>query len=632
MLIFVKYFINCCYPEYCYFYEFNRIDTPIFFMKLKLPSIHSLWQSFFQVISRFPLQVLVAVAATVSWCLLVDSGKRTEEQLVVFIAVCNLALTLLLAADLYAETNQLLPAKRWGLSVIALSICTGLYFILKPSFYLADVYRIGLLAFASHLLVAFAPFINKGSANGFWQYNKSLFLRFLTAALYAGVLYAGLAVALAAIDGLFNVKIGWQIYMRLFAVVTAGFMTIFFLAGVPTGFQELDDDDSYPKGLKIFTQYVLIPLMTIYLLILLVYEAKIIINWELPKGLVSTLILGYAVFGILSLLLIHPIKEKEGNGWIKLFSRFFYVMMVPLVVLLLLAVWKRIDNYGITESRYILIILAAWLSLITVYFLLSKKQSIKIIPVSLCILALLATYGPQSAFSVSEFSQVARLKRLMASADKKDIEQRKEVVDYLVDRHGLTALQPFTKADLHVLENNIEQKDTTQSRYIMKSNKIDTAYALLKIKRETSGFKESISFTPVEENIVTVKGYDFIIPIENYTGQNTAEINGIAIIIENAEPSGNLMVKIRGNQPAEFVVQKLAIAAVEQFKLGKLKERPKATRAYYLPPESLTQSQNLGSFKLQLVITSLHTTENTGDPSELKRWLSYNGYLLIKVK
>ncbi len=600
-------------------------------MKLSLPSLHSLWSSFLKVVSRFPLQVLVAIAATVSGCLLVDSGKRTEEQLVVFIAVCNMALTLLLAADLFAESNLLSPVKRWGLSIIVLSISTGLYFILKPSFYLADVYRIGLLAFAFHLLVAFSPFLKKGSQNGFWQYNKSLFLRFLTAGLYAGVLYAGLAVALAAIDGLFNVKIGWQTYMRLFAVVTAGFMTVFFLAGVPSGFQELDDEESYPKGLKIFTQYVLIPLMTIYLLILLVYEAKIIINWELPKGLVSTLILGYAVFGILSLLLIHPIKEKEGNGWIKLFSRFFYVMMVPLVVLLLLAVWKRVGIYGITESRYILIVLAAWLSLITVYFLFSKKQSIKIIPVSLCVLALLATYGPQSAFSVSKFSQVARLKKLMASADKKDIKQRAEVVDYLVDRHGLTALQPFTKVNLKELEHKIEEKDTTQFRYQMKTNKIDTAYALLKIKRATSSFRESISFTP-EENMVAVKGYEFIIPIENYATQNATKINHIALVMEKAGDSGNLMVSLGGKQKVEFAVQRLAIAAVEQFKLGKLKERPKANRAYYLPPESLTLSQHLDNFELKLVITSLQTTENTSDPVELKRGLSYNGYLLIGVK
>ncbi|WP_316816954.1 DUF4153 domain-containing protein [Pedobacter nyackensis] len=603
-------------------------------MKLKLPSVHSLWLSFLKVVSRFPLQVVVAVAATISWCLLVDSSRRIEEQLIVFLSVCNLALTLLLAADLYAEANQLKSAKQWALRLVAALICTGLYFILKPSFYLADVYRIGLLAFAFHLLVAFAPFINKGNINGFWQYNKSLFLRILTSALYAGVLYIGLAVALLAIDGLFSVKIEWQTYMRLFAVVTAGFMTIFFLAGVPDNFGELDKDESYPKGLKIFTQYVLIPLMTIYLLILLVYEAKIIMNWELPKGLVSTLILGYAVFGILSLLLIHPIKEKEGNGWMKLFSRFFYIMMVPLVVLLLLAVWKRVGNYGITESRYILIILAAWLSLITIYFLFSKKQNIKVIPVSLCVLALLSTYGPQSAFSVSEFSQVARLKRLMGSKEKKDIKQREDVIDYLVDRHGLAALQPFTKVNLTEIEHEIELKDTTLSRYSIKSNKTDTAYALLKIKRTDyhNSYMDNKRFEPETGTVMDVKGYDYVVPIENYTDKTELKINQVKVVIEKLRQYGNLKLTV-GQAPAvEFNIRKMAMDAIAQFKSGKLGTNPKDNSTSYLPSEALSLTHHVGNMEIKLVVTMLNTTVNIDDEEELNRWLNYNGYLLVRVK
>jgi hypothetical protein len=604
-------------------------------MKLNLPSVHTLWLNFLKVISRFPLQVLVALAATIAWCYLVDpvgQVKQIEEQLIEFITVCNMALTLLLAADLYAEANQLSPAKKWGLRLAAVLLCTGLYFLLNPYFYLADVYRIGLLGFAFHLLVAFAPFMGKGNLNDFWQYNKSLFLRILTAALYAAVLYAGLAIALVAIDGLFNVKVGWQVYMRLFAVVSAGFMTIFFLAGVPDNFEAPDKDESYPKGLKIFTQYVLIPLMTIYLAILLVYEVKIIINWELPKGLVSTLILGYAVFGILSLLLIYPIREKEGNGWIKLFSRFFYVMMIPLVVLLLLAVWKRVGNYGITESRYILIILAIWLSLITFYFLISKKQNIKIIPVSLCILALLATYGPQSAFSVSRYSQVARLKRLMASADKKDMVQRAAVVDYLVDRHGLRSLQPFTKVNLTEVEDKIEQKATKSSRYGIKSDKTDTAYALLKIKKERSSFMDNVRFSPVDGSLIAVKDYDYVIPIESYTALDSLKINNVPVVIEKVRQYGNLKVKIGKGQWTEFDLQKLATAAVQQYKSGKLKEIPNNGGAFYLPSQTLSLTHDINNFEVKLVLLSLTTTQDTANKEELNKWLSYNGYLLIGVK
>lgn len=601
-------------------------------MKLKLPSLHSLWISFVKVVSRFPLQVLVAILATISWCYLVDVNRHREEQLTLFLCVCNLALTLLLAVDLYAEANKLQAPKQWILRLGAIVISIVLYFVLKPSFYLADVFRIGLLAFGFHLLVAFSPFIRNGSTNGFWQYNKTLFLRILTSALYAGVLFAGLAIALAAIDGLFNVNIGWKTYVRLFAIVTAGFMTIFFLAGVPDDFEELDKDESYPKGLKIFTQYVLIPLMSIYLLILLVYEAKIAINWELPKGLVSTLILGYAVFGILSLLLIYPIKEKEGNGWMKLFSRFFYVMMIPLVVLLLLAVWKRVGNYGITESRYILIVLAVWLTLITGYFLISKKQNIKIIPVSLCILALLATYGPQSAFSVSKYSQVARLKRLMASSSNKDIDQRAAVVNYLIDRHGLSALQPFTKVDLGKLETEIEAGDTTQSRYAIKNKKTDTAYALLKIKKGVRRYIENVRFVPLDETMVDVKGYDYVIPIESYTEQSTSTINNEPVVVEKVRGVGNLSVKIGADSLAKLDLNKVVLGAVKAFKAGKLKERPNGGSAYYLPQDSLAIVQELRSYKLKLVIKSITTTSDMEDPEELNRQLSYNGYLLIGVK
>lgn len=598
-------------------------------MKLKLPSIDALWSSFVKVILRFPLQVMVAVAATIAWCFLVDSSKRTEDQLILFLCSCNLALTLLLAVDLYAEANRLSAIKQWLLRFIVVLICTGLYFVLKPAFYLADVYRIALLAFAFHLLVAFAPFIKKGNTNGFWQYNKSLFLRILTSALYAGVLFAGLAIALVAIDGLFNVDIDWQVYMRLFAIVTAGFMTIFFLAGIPTDFEELDTDETYPKGLKIFTQYVLIPLMTIYLLILLVYEAKIIINWELPKGLVSTLILGYAVFGILSLLLIQPIKEKEGNGWIKLFSRFFYVMMIPLVVLLLLAVWKRVGNYGITESRYILIILAVWLTLITVYFLFSKKQNIKIIPVSLCILALLATYGPQSAFSVSRFSQVKRLKKLMKSNVEKDVKQRSAVIDYLVDRHGLTTLQPFTKVNLTEVEHKIELRDTTQFRYAIKRHKIDTAYTLLKIERaEPATGYDYKQFESEAGSLIDVNGYDYLIPVEPHNDKFSQKIGDVELLVERDKQSKNPKIII-GDAVVAFDLQKVSVEATNLQKAGKLKG---SGGKFYLPAALLSITHQVAHMEVKLVVTSLNTTINTNNKEESDRWFNYNGYLLVRIK
>jgi hypothetical protein len=108
---------------------------------------------------------------------------------------------------------------------------------------------------------------------------------------------------------------------------------------MPQPLSVLNQTQEYPKSLKVFTQYVLLPLTTIYLAILLAYEAKIIIEWSLPQSSVAVLILGYTVFGILSILLIHPIRNLEENRWINLFAKSFYLLMIPLLSLLLVSIY-----------------------------------------------------------------------------------------------------------------------------------------------------------------------------------------------------------------------------------------------------------------------------------------------------
>ena len=585
---------------------------------MKWPSLQSLFNDIQRVILRFPLQVLVTLLAILTSFKLIDfKGNATAEwNLMELLFLCNLALVFLLSADLFAEASKLDKVKKWSLRLLCLAICTLLYFTLQPHLNNADKFRIGLLAFSFHLLVAFAPFIKQGNLPGFWEYNKLLFLRILTAGLYAAVLFAGLSIALVAVNGLFNVKIESAVYLRLLTVVGIGFTTLFFLAGVPADFNKINTiQDPYPKGLKIFTQYVLIPLLSIYLVILLVYEAKILVSWELPKGMVSTLILGYSVFGVLSLLLVYPIKEQEGNGWIRLFSRWFYLMMIPLVVLLLLAVWKRVGNYGITEPRYILIILALWLSIITGYFLISRKDNIKIIPVSLCILALLATYGPQSAFSVSRYSQIQRLKKLINAKDARALREKPEIIRYLVLNHGLETLQSFTNADLPKLNQNMEQRAALSKRssYQLENDLVDTAYALLKVdKTAAKGRRSAVFVVAQEQGVVAIKGFDYVVPVDSYAAKFEGTLNGALLKVEKVG-NNNLSVKI-ADQPAVVIDVN---ATVNAFK-----------NVDQLPGDGIRVTVNTKQHELTLVIKELnYSTDPDGEED-----LNYKGYLLFKIK
>ncbi|TAE36696.1 MAG: DUF4153 domain-containing protein [Sphingobacteriales bacterium] len=605
---------------------------------MKIPSIQALWLQTTKVFLRFPLQFILAILATSTWWYLIgiENYRGTLEiNLVKFLSISNLALTLLLASDLYAEVKQFEAGKKWIFRFMAIIICVGLFFTLHPSHNQADMYRIVILGFSFHLLVAFAPFIGNSNVNGFWHYNKTLFLRFLTSVLYAAVLYAGLAIALVAIDGLFNVTIDYRIYLKLFAVVGLCFTTVFFLAGVPDNINSLNQNQTYPKGLKIFTQYVLIPLVSIYLAILLVYEIKIALIWQLPKGLVSTLILGYAVFGILSLLLIYPIKNNEENGWIKLFGRFFYVMMLPLVLLLILAIIKRVGSYGITEPRYYLIILALWLSSITIYFLVSKHQNIKIIPISLCIMALLTVYGPQSAFSVAKIAQIARLKNLMQlKANTIDNEKHKaSIIRYLVSNHGLTALQSFTHVNLTTIENKLDLK--TKNNYENSYTKIDTAFAILKVKDiNYSGYSTQLYAEKENKDVVYNSDFDFCILIKDKSESNNF-INGTHIKIvkidENLKKSTKniLSVTVDDEVTLDFNLNDSIINILQQCKSGKLKKIEKSTN-YMIPNNELKFVKGSKNYTITFIITSINASYEQSVKGY--SWLNFDGYLLFKSK
>lgn len=270
------------------------------------------------------------------------------------------------------------------------------------------------LSLGLHALAAFVPFVRAGELNGFWQYNRALFLRFLIGALYSVVLFGGLAVALVAIDNLFGLDVAEELYAELFATIVFGFQTWFFTAGVPRDLEGLDAVDEYPRGLKLFSQYVLIPLVTVYLAILLAYLAKVLITTEWPSGWIGWLVSCVSVAGILSILLTHPIRHRQENAWIVTYGRWFWLAMIPAVGMLLVAVWKRIDQYGITEPRYFLLLLTLWLAGMAVVYGIVRSQNIKWLPATLCVLAFATFVGPWSAYSVSQASQLGRLEGLLA--------------------------------------------------------------------------------------------------------------------------------------------------------------------------------------------------------------------------
>ncbi|WP_426491594.1 DUF4153 domain-containing protein [Hymenobacter sp. 102] len=449
---------------------------------MKLPSLQHLAAEAARVVRRFPLTLLcAAVLCSVGIYTnhLSNQGKQDLEWLFPLLSAAGLGLSGTLAVALTAERYQWRLVLRWGALAAVLGLLTVWYAVAPAEPNPEWGARLALLLLGAHLTVAAGPYLSElrrsADTPGFWRYNETLFLRILTAGLYSGVLFAGCALALVAVENLFFVDIKPRVYADLFVVLGSIFNTWFFLAGVPRDFAALEQEISYPKGLKVFTQFVLLPLVVLYLGILYAYLGRILLLQALPQGWVSMLVLALAVAGIFALLLIHPIRHAAENTWIRTFGRWFYLALFPLLGLLAVAIGTRIRAYGITEERYFVLVLAAWLFGIAIYFLVRRGQGIIWIPASLAVVAFLAAGGPWGAFAVARRSQLNQLSEISAQygllkAGKLDgagkrvpnlpKEARKRIssiFDFFADREAVDKLQPFFATKI-VLPDSLHNK------------------------------------------------------------------------------------------------------------------------------------------------------------------------------
>lgn len=372
---------------------------------ISFASVKTLANAFGAVLKRFPLEMLFAVIGAVAAIQgTLPDHSNNDTQWIRLVMTCNLGLVFSLSATTFTASLRTVPAVTWTLRLLVVAGAVVYFLNLPPELVKKEVFRFFLLAAAGHLLVSVAPFWERGNIGSFWYYNKTLFLRFLTAVLYSAVLFAGLAVALLALNELFALDIPDYRYLQLWIVIAAIVNTALFLAGVPK--DPFLSEEIYPRALQVFTQYILIPLVSVYVLILLAYEIKILIQWDLPRGWVSNLIIAFAVVGVLSLLLVFPVRNSSENKWIVWFAKVFHWLLLPLVALLFVAIGTRLAEYGFTEARFIVLATGVWLLFTAIYYLSGRQENIKMIPASLIVFILVTV---TLAFPVSLSSQQKRM-------------------------------------------------------------------------------------------------------------------------------------------------------------------------------------------------------------------------------
>lgn len=635
---------------------------------MKLPSINYLFAQARTAATRYPLTLISALIGVSIGIYLVEYESVTPNifPLINVMLCLAIGVPLFFCIEVFTEKFNYDSRYRLFFNLGGL-VLLGLLFLTLPTseqtFNTSVPYvRYAIYNLAIHLLVSFAPFIKSKEINGFWQYNKLLFIRLLTSAVYSGFLFVGIALALVSLNLLFDVKIHEKLYAQIWIFIVGFFNTWFFVAGMPKKFDELDQVEEYPKGLKIFTQYILLPLLGLYLIILYSYGIKIISLWDWPKGIVSYLITCVAVLGIFNFLLMYPYAKQEGNSWIKWTTKAYYFILVPLVVMLFIAISMRLNDYGITINRYIIYLLGIWLSLVCIYFIIGKTN-IKFIPVSLFTVIVLMSFGPWSMFSVSEKSQSNRLKHILEEnnflKDGKIVNEQtitidtnynretfvpqnqqllndslkneiKSILDYLDDYHGFNSIKEWYTQGF---DEKIQTHNLKKERW-QRINEAEVYMRALGLDYRPYYTAENnyISFSSnYQDKLINIKGYDYQTRINGYY-YNRNEFNKDENLVTPFSIDSTryefktdlkneyLIVVYQNNE----VFYKIDLTLLKE----RLVKKYGMEQRYDLPQEELTLIDSSATFNVKLVLENI-SFNNEKNKLELN---SYNGLVYFNIK
>lgn len=477
---------------------------------------------------RFPVAILALAifAITVNLEIAQIVALRDEDLVRAGFALVGGAVAAT-AAVLFGERRRTRPIARHVLSLLlAAAIGVALWYwerlaIAFPALFVAAVVTIPLAPYARREPRGFWAFI--------WRLIHALALAFIAVIVFC----AGLSAIFASIDYLFNVEVDSSLYGHIWSIGLGFVGPLFALSLIPASFPEDDTPDRadiFVVGLRILSDFVAVPLLAAYVVILHVYALKILIETELPKGQIGWMVLSFGLAVLALRVVVHPLA---GLAWMptRLFLRFWPVGLVVPLVLLVIALWQRIDTYGVTPERYALGLFALFLGLVLLAQVSRLRGDIRIIPALGALALFVGSFGPWGMFALSAQSQMDRLMHHLEDAgvlkdgkigetpnfSRGTAEDVRSIIQVLSETRQLDRLRPLFASrpdDPFVVPAGESRHD-----------RLARIWATFNVKTLPPKPGEEGTFAiRTNQGAVSIEGYDVVVPDLSLTGQQSGDV------------------------------------------------------------------------------------------------------------
>ena len=342
-----------------------------------------------------------------------------------------------------------------ALAIIGMTNDSAEFYLTSPKFWGAN--------FIALLVLLGFPF--EKNNQGFTYRNfTNLFHIGLATAVWL-LVFGLVAAILFTITTLFNVEFSNSFYNHFYTSLGIFTQPLFFLV-----FQQRQSKSEMTLNriFEILVNFVLAPALMIFTVLLYAYVVQIIFEGVLPKGMLANITLPYLLGG-LGVYALRSICAKA--RWETFFKFYPYLAIVP-IVLLWLAIDRRISAYAWTEQRIYLVALATAITIAYAILIVPKARQYRLISgvVMVAIFAMTWVVKPQE---IAYQSQTARfeqlLKKLNLSDDSGKIRDDVDFVERL-ENMPKSELKDWTELDsvsdylLYSIELDSSVEDAYQER------------------------------------------------------------------------------------------------------------------------------------------------------------------------
>ena len=289
-----------------------------------------------------------------------------------------------------------------ALAIIGMTNDSAEFYLTSPKFWGAN--------FIALLVLLGFPFERNNQGFTYRNFTNLFHLGLATA---VWLLVFGLVAAiLFTITTLFNVEFSYSFYSHFYTSLGIFTQPLFFLV-----FQQRQakSEMTLNRIFEILVNFVLAPALMIFTVLLYAYVVQIIFEGVLPKGMLANITLPYLLGG-LGVYALRSICAKA--RWETFFKFYPYLAIVP-IVLLWLAIDRRISAYAWTEQRIYLVALATAITIAYAILIVPKARQYRLISgvVMVAIFAMTWVVKPQE---IAYQSQTARFEQLLKKLNLSD--------------------------------------------------------------------------------------------------------------------------------------------------------------------------------------------------------------------